>query len=148
LDGAGTIDQAERRHAREDTAMAGVKTTLGVLGLVMLIMGGIWVLQGLNVSWAPQSFMTADINWTYRGAAFAIAGLVLLLFGMRGGWKNVLGGLGALLAVVGAIWVLQGFNVLPGMGMSGHMEWAMRGGVACVIGAALIFIGARGKSAA
>ena len=129
--------------------MSGVKTILGVLGLAMLIMGGIWVLQGLNVSWAPQSFMTSDINWTYRGAVFAIAGLALLIFGARnGGWKNVLGGLGALLAVIGAIWVCQGLNVLPGMGMSGHMEWATRGAIALVVGAVLIFIGTRGKSAA
>ncbi len=129
--------------------MNGVKTILGVLGLAMLIMGGIWVLQGLNVSWAPRSFMTADVNWTYRGVGFAIAGLALLIFGGRnGGWRNVLGGLGALLAVIGAIWVCQGLNVLPGMGMSGHMEWATRGAIALVIGAVLIVVGTRGKSAA
>jgi hypothetical protein len=130
--------------------MGGVKTMLGVLGVAMLIMGGIWVLQGLNVSWAPQSFMTSDTNWTYRGAAFAIAGLVLLFIGARnGGWRDVLGGLGALFAVIGVIWVCQGLNILPGMGMSGHMEWAMRGGIAFVIGAVLIFVGTRaGKSAA
>jgi hypothetical protein len=129
--------------------MGGVKTISGVLGLAMLIMGTIWVLQGLNVSWAPQSFMTADINWTYRGVAFAVGGLALLFFGLRsGGWKNVLGGLGTLLAVIGAIWICQGLNVLPGMGMSGHMEWATRGGIAFVIGAVFIFIGTRGKSAA
>src|SRR5690242_10973948 len=129
--------------------MDGVKTISGVLGLAMLIMGGIWVLQGLNVSWAPQSFMTADIHWTYRGVVFAVVGTALLLFGVRGGgWKNVLGGLGTLLALIGAIWVCQGLNVLPGMGMSGHMEWATRGGIAFVIGAALIFISTRGKSAA
>jgi hypothetical protein len=34
------------------------------------------------------------------------------------------------------------------MGMSGHMEWATRGAIALVIGAALIFAGTRGKSAA
>lgn len=127
--------------------MGGVKTMLGVLGLLMGIIGGIWVLQGLNVSWAPQSFMTADVNWTYRGAVFAGAGLALLFFGARnGGWRNLLGGLGALLGLIGAIWVLQGLNLLPGMGMSGHMEWAMRGGVALAIGAALIFIATRGRS--
>ena len=129
--------------------MGGVKTISGVLGLAMLIMGGIWVLQGLNVSWAPQSFMTADINWTYRGVVFAIAGLVLLVLGARGGgWKNVVGGLGALLAVIGAIWVCQGLNVLPGMGMSGHMEWATRGGIALAIGAVFVLVATRGKSAA
>ena len=128
--------------------MDGVKTMLGVLGLAMLILGGVWVLQGLNVSWAPQSFMTADVNWTYRGAVFAAAGLALLFVGVRDhGWKNLLGGLGALLGLIGALWVLQGLNALPGMGMSGHMEWATRGGVAFAIGAALIFIATRGRSA-
>lgn len=129
--------------------MAGVKTMLGVLGVLMVIVGGLWVLQGLNIPGVLQSFMTADINWTYRGAVFAVAGLVLLIFGARNGaWRNVLGGLGGLLAVIGAIWVLQGLNVLPGMGMSGHTEWATRGGIACVIGAVLIFLGARGSSTA
>jgi len=129
--------------------MAGVKTMLGVLGLAMLIIGGIWVLQGLNVSWAPQSFMTADVNWTYRGAVFAVAGLALLIFAARnGGWKNVLGGLGALLGLIGAVWMLQGLNVLPGTLMSGHMDWAMRGGVAFVVGAVLILVAGRGQSGA
>ena len=129
--------------------MAGVKTMLGVLGVAMLIIGSLWVLQGLNIPGVLQSFMTADISWTYRGAVFAIAGLVLLLLGARdGGWRNVLGGLGALLVVIGAIWVLQGFNVLPGMGMSGHTEWATRGGIACAIGAVLVLIATRGSSAA
>ena len=129
--------------------MAGVKTMLGVLGVAMVIIGSLWVLQGLNIPGVLQSFMTADINWTYRGAVFAVAGLVLVIFAARqGGWRNVLGGLGALFAVLGAIWVLQGFNVLPGMGMSGHMEWATRGAIAAVIGAVLIVIGARPNSAA
>ncbi len=129
--------------------MGGVKTMLGVLGVAMAIMGAIWVLQGLNVSWAPESFMTADINWTYRGVVFAAAGLAFLGFGARnGGWRNVLGGLGALLAVIGAILVCQGLNLLPGMGASGRMEWSMRGAIALAIGAVLIFIGSRGASGA
>jgi hypothetical protein len=130
--------------------MSGVRTVLGLLGLVLLFFGGIFILQGLNVSFAPQSYMTSDINWTYRGIGFALVGLLMVVGALRtpGGWKNLLGGLGALLAVFGVLWVLQGLNVLPGMGMSGHMEWAMRGGIAFAVGAALIFIGSRGKSAA
>jgi hypothetical protein len=34
------------------------------------------------------------------------------------------------------------------MGMSGHMEWATRGGIALAIGAVLIVVGTRGQSAA
>jgi len=34
------------------------------------------------------------------------------------------------------------------MGMSGHMEWATRGAIALVVGAVLIFVGTREKSAA
>jgi hypothetical protein len=124
--------------------MAGFKTVLGVLSIVLLFFGTIFILQGLNVSWAPKSYMTSDINWTYRGVAFDVAGLICIIFALRGGWRNILGGVGALLIVAGALWVAQGTNVLPGMGMSGHMEWAMRGGVAFVIGAVLTFVSAMG----
>jgi hypothetical protein len=126
--------------------MAGFKTVLGVLSIVMLFFGTIFILQGLNVSGAPQSYMTSDINWTYRGVGFDVVGAALLIFALRGGWRNIMGGVGALCCVFGALWVLQGLNVLPGMGMSGHMEWAMRGGVALVIGAVLAFF-SRGGSA-
>lgn len=125
--------------------MAGFKTVLGVLSIVMLLFGTIFILQGLNVSGAPQSYMTSDISWTYRGVGFDAAGAAMLIFALRGGWRNVMGGVGALLCVFGALWVLQGLNLLPGMGMSGHMEWATRGGIAFVVGAALAFF-SRGAS--
>jgi hypothetical protein len=41
---------------------------------------------------------------------------------------------GALLVLFGAIWVLQGTNVLPGSFMSGNMQWAARGGFAIAAG--------------
>ena len=44
-----------------------------------------------------------------------------------------------LLIVVGTIWVLQGINVLPGSFMTGQIQWAYRGGIAAVAGAALLF---------
>jgi hypothetical protein len=129
--------------------MAGFKTVLGVLSIVLLFFGTIFILQGLNVSWAPKSYMTSDINWTYRGVGFDAAGLILLIFALRGGWRNLLGGVGALLVVAGALWVAQGANALPGMGMSGHMEWAVRGGVILALGAGLAFVSSMGaKSSA
>jgi hypothetical protein len=38
----------------------------------MLIIGCIWVLQGINV--LPGSFMTGHIQWAIYGAVLAIAG--------------------------------------------------------------------------
>ena len=49
---------------------------------------------------------------------------------------------GALLAVIGVIWFLQGINVLPGSFMTGQMQWAIYGGIAFVAGVAL-FLTAR-----
>ncbi|MFT3726723.1 MAG: hypothetical protein QM759_02735 [Terricaulis sp.] len=127
--------------------MAGFKTVLGVLSIVMLFFGTIFILQGLNVSGAPQSYMTSDINWTYRGVGLDIVGLALFIFAVRGGWRNILGGIGGLLSVFGALWIAQGLNVLPGMGaMSGHQEWAIRGGIALAIGLVAAFFSHGGSS--
>lgn len=126
--------------------MAGFKTVLGVLSIVMLVFGTIFILQGLNVAGAPQSYMTSDINWTYRGVGFDVVGAALLIFALTAGWRNVMGGVGALLCVFGTLWILQGLNVLPGMGMSGHQEWAVRGAIALAIGLVLVFFSRGGSS--
>ena len=34
-----------------------------------------------------------------------------------------------LMVFVGAVWFLQGINVLPGSFMTGQMRWAVRGGI-------------------
>jgi hypothetical protein len=45
---------------------------------------------------------------------------------------------GALLVLFGAIWFLQGINVLPGSFMAGQIRWAIYGGIAIVAGVALV----------
>ena len=45
---------------------------------------------------------------------------------------------GALLAILGTIWVLQGLNILPGSFMTGDIKWAIYGGVAIVVGLGLV----------
>jgi hypothetical protein len=45
----------------------------------------------------------------------------------------------ALLVLFGAIWFLQGINVLPGSFMTGQIQWAVYGGIAIVVGVALLF---------
>lgn len=49
-----------------------------VLGILLIGGGLVWIAQGLNLSWAPQSFMTADRGWVLIGAVAALAGCVLI----------------------------------------------------------------------
>jgi len=49
-----------------------------VLGGVMVLGGLVWIAQGLNLPFAPQSFMTADRLWVLIGAVTAVAGVVLV----------------------------------------------------------------------
>jgi hypothetical protein len=45
---------------------------------------------------------------------------------------------GALCSLVGAIWFLQGINVLPGSFMTGQTKWAIYGVVLLLIGLGLL----------
>ena len=53
--------------------------------------------------------------------------------------KLVISILGAVLAILGGIWILQGINVLPGSFMTGQIKWAIYGGCAVVVGLIMIF---------
>ncbi|MSQ40938.1 MAG: hypothetical protein EXR55_04645 [Dehalococcoidia bacterium] len=50
---------------------------------------------------------------------------------------------GVLVALLGLVWTLQGFNVLKGSGMSDQSFWAGAGIVALLIGVAVTFLGLR-----
>jgi len=45
-----------------------------LIGLLMICMGGIWVLQGLNVAFL-DSFMAGDPQWAIYGAILALVGV-------------------------------------------------------------------------
>jgi len=45
----------------------------------MLLIGIIWVLQGVNI--LPGSFMTGDPKWAAYGGGLALLGVVLLVRG-------------------------------------------------------------------
>ena len=57
--------------------------------------------------------------------------------------KIALSIIGAVTAVAGLIFFLQGINVLPGSFMSGQSEWALYGAIAMLLGAGLVFIANR-----
>ena len=46
-----------------------------LLGLLMICMGGIWILQGLNIAFLEGSFMAGDPQWSVYGAILALLGI-------------------------------------------------------------------------
>jgi hypothetical protein len=60
-----------------------MRTTLVVLGLLLVLGGLVWIAQGLNLPFAPRSFMTADRRWILIGAAAVVVGVVLVGRGRR-----------------------------------------------------------------
>ena len=55
----------------------------GATGVLLVVMGGIWILQGLNLAWGvlAQSFMQNDRHWAVYGAILAFVGLGLIVWG-------------------------------------------------------------------
>ncbi|MBI5294554.1 MAG: hypothetical protein HY869_03685 [Chloroflexi bacterium] len=51
--------------------------------------------------------------------------------------------IGILLFLAGAVWFLQGINILPGSFMSGSSQWAVNGGISMLVGAAAFWWGRR-----
>ena len=50
---------------------------------------------------------------------------------------------GAVLALLGVVWILQGINVLPGSFMTGQIKWAYYGAIALVAGCVMLFAAKR-----
>lgn len=58
-----------------------MRIALRIIGILLLGMGIIWILQGVNI--LPGSFMTGQIQWAYRGGATAFVGLLILIYASR-----------------------------------------------------------------
>jgi hypothetical protein len=52
--------------------------------------------------------------------------------------RIVLNVLGGLMMLFGTTWFLQGINILPGSFMTGDLHWAFYGGVAIIVGVAVL----------
>jgi hypothetical protein len=52
---------------------------------------------------------------------------------------------GVVLLVVGALWFLQGIDVVGGSGMSGKTLWAVVGPIVALVGVGLLVAGLRRK---
>jgi hypothetical protein len=55
-----------------------MKTVLTVIGSLLILGGGVWFLQGINV--LPGSFMTGDPQWAINGAITMAIGVGLILW--------------------------------------------------------------------
>ena len=58
-----------------------MRTFLTVIGILLILAGGIFFLQGINV--LPGSFMTGDPQWAVNGALMVLVGLGLGVWALR-----------------------------------------------------------------
>ena len=57
--------------------------------------------------------------------------------------RIALNGLGVLLLLLGALWLLQGVGILPGSFMTGQTQWAIYGAIAAITGVGLLVLARR-----
>ncbi|HUF06250.1 MAG TPA: hypothetical protein VMP86_02550 [Candidatus Binatia bacterium] len=60
-----------------------MRLALTVVGSLLVVAGIVWIAQGLNLAFAPRSFMTSDRTWILIGAATAVGGGVLIGWARR-----------------------------------------------------------------
>jgi hypothetical protein len=58
-----------------------MRIVLNVLGVLCLLLGCVWILQGINI--LPGSFMTGQTKWAIYGGILVVAGIGLLISANR-----------------------------------------------------------------
>ena len=53
------------------------------LGAVLIAVGSVWTAQGLDLAFAPASFMTGQTEWIYCGLAAVLGGIFTLAWRRR-----------------------------------------------------------------
>jgi hypothetical protein len=61
--------------------VAVMRLILNIIGVVLILMGGVWFLQGINI--LPGSFMTGQLQWAIYGGIALILGVILLVYANR-----------------------------------------------------------------
>ena len=59
-----------------------MKITLRVIGALLILTGGVWFLQGINI--LPGSFMTGQIQWAIYGGLAVLLGISAIGWSGRG----------------------------------------------------------------
>ncbi|MFA5968992.1 MAG: hypothetical protein WC816_07100 [Sphingomonas sp.] len=61
-----------------------MKLAMTIIGVLALMMGLLWIGQGLGyVHWPASSFMLDQRPWAVRGAVLAAIGVLIIIFGRR-----------------------------------------------------------------
>jgi hypothetical protein len=55
-----------------------MRVLVGLIGFVLMLGGLVWIAQGLNLPFAPRSFMTADRSWIVFGAIAVLVGGIVV----------------------------------------------------------------------
>jgi len=60
--------------------MRWLRPILTIVGAIALLIGLLWIGQGLGfINWPRSSFMLGQQEWAIRGAALVVVGVVVLL---------------------------------------------------------------------
>ncbi len=61
-----------------------MKTVLMIVGVLALLMGLLWIGQGMGIiMWPASSFMLAQKIWSVWGTVLAVVGIALILIARR-----------------------------------------------------------------
>lgn len=62
-----------------------MRLALLIAGIVLILLGAVWIGQGTGYFQYPaSSFMIGDSKWAYAGLAFLVLGLLLVALSCRG----------------------------------------------------------------
>ena len=69
--------------------MGVVRMLITVIAALAVLMGLLWIGQGLGIiMWPASSFMLADRQWAYNGAILAAVGLLIIVLVRRSGGQR------------------------------------------------------------
>lgn len=61
-----------------------LKSLMFGLSIVLILIGGLWIGQGLNIiRWPAESFMIGVPQWSWNGTGVVVVGLLLLWWSRR-----------------------------------------------------------------
>jgi len=73
---------ATKKRGEDDMGL--IKLLMTIVGSVALVLGLLWVGQGMGwIRWPAESFMIGDTSWSLRGAVLAVGGALMIWFGRR-----------------------------------------------------------------